>query len=310
MPVGHATLLRAGVLILGALMLLGSISADSLSLSAAGGISEGRVLQAVFGALLLGAGAAGRRLPVLWLAFGRLLLLASCIFLLGLSVTGFARAVSRPEARPYLLPRGMIPGVDAPIAYAPNVMWTLPGSLRITLDSSEVWLYGAAPVSPDSLTEALGFPSGTVFADRRQPGYNSTQSLILLMLDLRDNNPPDTVVLIAGEADARAALDTGDPRWPLGSGGFIAAVGSRDLSMNLEGRELAERVAGVQMVNRSVLNALAGEYGFRAVFLWIPACGSDSSVCRTLDSLMAIPQEERLDTRFLPARTNHPGDVN
>jgi hypothetical protein len=272
-------------------MLLGSIFARHLSLSASDGLSEGRVLLAVSGALLLGAGVAGRRLPGLWRAFGRLLFLVGCIYLVRLSAAGFAGALSSSEARQYPMPPGMIPGVDVPVVYAPHVMWTLPGSLGATLDSSEVWLYGAAPVNPDSLVEALGFPSGTVLADRRQPGYNSTQSLILLMLDLRDNPPPGAVVLTAGEADARAAMDTGDPRWPLGSGSFIAAVGSRDLSMNLEGRELAGRVAGVQSINRRVLQALAGEYGFRAVFLWIPAGGSNSSVGRALDSLMAIPRQ-------------------
>jgi hypothetical protein len=218
MPVGHATLLRAGVLILGALMLLGSIFADSLSLSAAGGISEGRVLQAVFGALLLGAGAAGRRLPVLWLAFGRLLLLASCIFLLGLSVTGFARAVSRPEARPYLLPRGMIPGVDAPIAYAPNVMWTLSRFTPRNAGFIGGLVVRSSPGKPGLADRGPRFP----FRDgvRRSPPARLQLDPVADTPDAgpQGQHPPDTVVLIAGEADARAAMDTGDPRWPLGSG--------------------------------------------------------------------------------------------
>ena len=76
-----------------------------------------------------------------------------------------------------------------------------------------------------------------------------------------------------------------------GSGGFVTAVGSRDLSMNLEGRELAGRAVGVQNINRRVFQALAGEYGFRALFLWIPAGGSNSSMGRAPDSLMAVPRE-------------------
>lgn len=274
----------------GGAMLAGSLLAGRLALSASGGVSEGRLLLGVFGILLLGAGVAGKRLPVVWLGFGRLLLCGCCAALLWLTLTVFARAAVRREPATPLLEPGMVPGVEYPLTYTPHVLWTLPGSYPANLQNSPVRVYGDLRGNPDSLLEAMGVTPGIAWADRRQPGYNSTQSLILLMLDLRGNPPPETVVLTAGMADLLAALDTGDPVWPLGSGSFLAATGSsHDLSMDMEGSELALGVARVQLVNRAVLQALAAEYGFRAGYVWLPGECRAFPEHTLVDSIMASP---------------------
>lgn len=282
---GGRAMVRAAAVFLGALLLIGSFLAGRLSLSASGGVSEGRVLLAVFGVLLAGAGAAGKRLPALWKGFGRLLFCGCLALLLWFSVTGFLGALAR--GRPALLPPGTVPGAAGPLAYRPHVLWTLPGSVPGRPGTRPVWLYGGTLDDAGPLLQGLGIEPGEGVSDRRQPGYNSTQSLILLMLDLRGNSVPAEVILTAGEADVRAALSTGDPVWPLGSNAFLEATGpSCDLSGNLEGSELAMALAEAQLVNRAVLMALAAEYGFRASFVWLPGDGAFPEQA-LVDSLMA-----------------------
>ncbi len=266
--------MRSGRLLLlvsGLLLMLISLSADKIGFSAHGSFGEGQVLLVIFGTLLAVAGAAGNKFILVWRYFG--LLLSVCIlavvFLLAL------RSLSKQSTRTdddIILP-SIFPEREDSLFYRPHVIWTgeeMDPSPSLFREDS-VWIYGAVPVNPenetlpDSIREYLR--EGTL--DRRQPMYNSTQSLILLMMDLRRYPPPSCVILTAGDADVRAAFSTGDPRWPMGSTRIMRALGSSgDLSMGLNGQRLAEMITRVQITNRRVLEALGRSYGFRPVFIW------------------------------------------
>jgi hypothetical protein len=263
--------LRVFTAIPGVLAAMAAVFADRLGLSASGGLSEGTLLLGAFAFLFIGAAVAGRRLPFCWMILGRVLLGVLASFLIHLSARGLLGSMTEKTAvQPHLAP-GLVTGVSEPLDYAPHVLWTRPGQFSVTLDTCAVWFYGDASVNADSIMTGPGEASVLTWADRRQPGYNSTQSLILLMMDLRNNPPPETVLIAAGPSDLRAAAETGDPRWPLGAAGFLERTGSaHDLSMNLEGPDLEQALVRVQSVNQRVLEALGEEYGFTGDFVWLP----------------------------------------
>lgn len=264
-------ILRVFTAIPGVLAAAAAVFADRLGLSASGGLSEGTLLLGAFAFLFIGAAVAGRRLSICWITLGRVLLGGLAAFLFWFSARGFLGSMTENTAvQPHLAP-GLVTEVPEPLDYAPHVLWTRPGQFSVTLDACGIWFYGDTSVNADSILTGLEETSDLPWADRRQPGYNSTQSLILLMMDLRNNPPPETVVIAAGPSDLRAAVETGDPRWPLGAASFRERTGSsHDLSMNLEGPDLEQALVRVQSVNQRILEALGEEYGFTGDFVWLP----------------------------------------
>lgn len=257
-------LIAAGILLIAV-----SLLAETLGLSRGGGFPEGQILAGGLGLLTLLASLAWRRAGSLWRVLGRSMLLMLIVILGMKSLASLVRSLKTPGSQEMLLREDLVPGVDSPLVFSPHVMWSAPG-FTAPLPGQRTWLYGSSDALPPGYC--------TSFADRRQPGYNSTQSIILLMMDLRGSDPPDTVILTAGPADARSALETGDPRFHAGYSNWMAVTGSESsLSMGLSGSDLAEAAAWTQNVNRTVLEALGREYSFQPVFLWTAetACPQD-----------------------------------
>jgi hypothetical protein len=180
------------------------------------------------------------------------------------------------------LDRGLVPGTEEDLLFRPHLLWIGAGegdawaavSAQDSSAGSSIWIYGSDQDLPDRGREMEALlksaSTGSVIVDRRQPCYNSTQSLILFLQDLHSHQPPDSVILIAGPADVAAALENGDPSWPMGSRNFLARTRSiEDLSMGISGMELALALRRVQEVNRTILGAVAREYGAGASFIWV-----------------------------------------
>jgi len=70
----------------------------------------------------------------------------------------------------------------------------------------------------DSIASLRGY----TISDYSQPFYNSTQSVIQLTLLLRDGLRPSEVLMVSGPGDVLAAIESGDPTVPLGSGVYRA----------------------------------------------------------------------------------------
>jgi len=135
-----------------------------------------------------------------------------------------------------------------------------------------------------------------------EAGYVSTQELITLMLELREGNVPDVVVFYDGVNDVWAAFQSGQAGLPQNEfnriiefnsrdrvnwrGGFVAKLGLFRFARNLAGTvsspadaaprrsflppALGGAVIDTYLGNVRAVNALAREYGFRAVFFWQP----------------------------------------
>jgi hypothetical protein len=285
---------RASAGLLGALLCSAAVLADVAGLSA-GGLGEGQVLAGVFGLLLLLFALSGRRFPTFWLYSGRILLACSAAFLLAGASRAFLSALrgNPPGAAADLLTPGMVPCADESLFYRPHVLWVGsrgdaggPEGPSQPDSSRTIWLYGSSTdrPSPDAIAGPAGASAASegIVVDRRQPCYNSTQSLILLMQDLCGSPPPDSVILLAGPSDIAAALENHDPVWPLGAASFLGRTrASADLSLELESRELVQEFERVQEINRAALAALSVEYGFGASFEWIG--GTKLPPCSTAD---------------------------
>ncbi len=287
-----------------------SLLSDAAGMSDPGGLGEGQLLAMVFGTLMILAAVLWRSFPPFWRMLGRLILLALCLYAVRGAAGAFARAVTGPASTaadgPVLGP-GFVPSSAVDLRYAPHVMWTAagpdrgPGGPGSPGTDGLVRIYGSSGDGSAGLDRAVLdtlriSPGSETLLDRRQPRYNSTQSLILLMCDLRDCPPPATVVLTAGIDDVSAAYANRDPVWPAGSQAFRLAAGSRcDLSADLGGGTLAAAVASAQEVNRRVLGAIGDEYGFETRFVWL-GCPEEAildgpedfaALCRQVDSLVA-----------------------
>lgn|GEM_PF-4077954 len=281
MTPGALRKVRIAAALAGLLFLLVAILADPLGLSRQGGTGEGQVIAAVLGALLITAGAAGRRFIEIWRCFGLLVLAGISFFLL----TGVSRALISALASPVPYDPSMVlkgeimrhPG--SVLLFRPHVLWVKAGEVREAPgqaaegETSSVWLYGHSDEPEAGDDFGACFHEDCLLVDRRQPCYNSTQSLILLMEDLRSGAHPDRVVMIAGKYDLQGAEASGDPRWPVAASEFGRQLSCRyDLSSNLTGETLMEGLERVSTVNRRILEALGREYGFQAEMQWeVPA---------------------------------------
>ena len=278
-----ARTLRIVSSIAGGTLLIISILMHWLGLSPGSGLGEGNILLMSLAALLLAGAAAGKRIIQLWRILGHTVLVIIIAYMLHGIANAFMTASREPvrdteRSTVQDLRQGILLEAESELEYRPHVLWSVPGLPErfspVTPDNlSGVWIYGASPMQPassaDMLARSIIARLEERIVDRRQPFYNSTQSLVLLMMDLRENSSPDTVFLIAGRVDVLAALDTGDPRWPAGSSEFSELLGrNENISMNLDGEELASATAEVQWVNGRVLQALGNEYGFEGVFVW------------------------------------------
>ncbi len=137
-----------------------------------------------------------------------------------------------------------------------------------------------------------------------EPGYVNTQEVITLMLELRRGNVPDIAVFYDGVNDSWAAFQSGVAGVPQNEAnrvvefnlrdrlnlrrGFVERLALYRLSrgiVRLTGEalsggsarrsflppSLANDVVDVYLENVRLVNALAREYGFRAVFFWQPS---------------------------------------
>jgi lysophospholipase L1-like esterase len=136
-----------------------------------------------------------------------------------------------------------------------------------------------------------------------EAGYVTTQEVLTLMLELRRGNIPDVVVFYDGVNDAWSSFQNGVAGIPQNEFNRVAEFNSRD-RLNLRGGVLEKlgmyRVArsvagalgrsggsraarrqsidpvvvdatvGTYFANVKLVNALAREFGFRAVFFWQP----------------------------------------
>lgn len=272
---------RIAAALAGLLFLLVAILADPLGLSRQGGTGEGQVLAGVLGAVLMTAGAAGRRFIEIWRWFGLLVLGAVCLLLLFGTTRTLIAALkpSPPYDRSLVLKEEIISQPGSVLLFSPHVLWV---SAKTSSDDSPdlvddvsnvIWLYGYVDPPEDGNGFNESIPQDAVVVDRRQPMYNSTQALILLMTHLRSEEAPDRVLLIAGKYDLEGAEASGDPRWPVAAMEFGRQLNCRyDLSLNLTGEAMTEGLERLRTVNLRILEALGREYGFQAEMQWeVPA---------------------------------------
>ncbi len=146
-----------------------------------------------------------------------------------------------------------------------------------------------------------------------ETGYVTTQEVITLMLELRRGNVPDIAVFYDGVNDSWAAFQSGVAGVPQNEinrivefnlrdrlnwrGGFVGRLAlfrlsrgiARSSTAQLSGGttrrsflspSLANDVVDVYLENVRLVNALAREYGFRAVFFWQPSIYSKTNLSR------------------------------
>jgi hypothetical protein len=160
--------------------------------------------------------------------------------------------------------------------------------------------------SPDSLTipslvalrlRDLGYQDVETL-NLAQPAYNSTQGLITLLLEIRNNRRPDLVVSLDGNNDVLAELRERRAGAILGESDLAlrSAIGWRGLRANLLGllrysalvrRLLAmapapapvapegcDAVASQYLAVIRSAEALGREFGFRVIYAWQPHLGT------------------------------------
>ncbi len=183
-----------------------------------------------------------------------------------------------------------------------------PNQLRIfMLGGSTMWGWGARDdfTIPSLVSKELNRElAGRVrVVNLGETGYVSTQEVITLMLELRRRNVPDIAVFYDGVNDSWAAFQSGvagvpqneinrrvefnlreQLNWRRGFVGKLAlyrlsrgitrstgeSLSAESTRGNFLSPSLANEVVDVYLENVRLVNALAREYGFRAVFFWQP----------------------------------------
>ncbi len=170
---------------------------------------------------------------------------------------------------------------------------------------STLWGYGARDefTIPSLVSRKLAsrLPAAPYVVNYGEAGYVTTQEMITLILELQKGNVPDVVVFYDGVNDAWAAFQSGVAGIPQNEINRVIEFNSRD-RLNWQ-RGLTERVGlfrfargvmgslgtspedgtrrfleptlatsvvDVYLANVRLVNVLAREYGFRAVFFWQP----------------------------------------
>lgn len=179
--------------------------------------------------------------------------------------------------------------------------------LRILMfGGSTMWGYGARDdfTIPSLVSKKLNSQSAGAawVVNLGETGYVSTQEVITLMLELRRGNVPDIAVFYDGVNDAWAAFQSGVGGIPQNETNRVVEFNLRDqlnwrrgfmekLALYRLGRSvrlfgdglsgasagrgfaspsLANAVVDAYLGNVRLVNALAREFGFRAVFFWQP----------------------------------------
>ncbi len=180
-----------------------------------------------------------------------------------------------------------------------------PNQLRIFMfGGSTMWGWGARDdfTIPSLVSKELNRQlAGRVrVVNLGETGYVSTQEVITLMLELRRGNVPDIVVFYDGVNDSWAAFQSGVAGIPLNEVNRVAEFNSRNqlnwrrgfvekLALSRLSRGIARstgesvsaestrrsltslaNVVDAYLGNVRLVNALAREYGFRAIFFWQP----------------------------------------
>ncbi len=171
---------------------------------------------------------------------------------------------------------------------------------------STLWGYGARDdyTIPSLVSKRLAgrLPAAPFVVNYGEPGYVTTQELITLMLELRAGNVPDVVVFYDGVNDAWAAFQSGVAglpqnevnrvvefnsrnrvawrrgvlekvglyRFTRGVLGSLGATPAEGASRRFLDPTLAAATVDTYFANVRLVNMLAREYGFRAVFYWQP----------------------------------------
>ncbi len=183
------------------------------------------------------------------------------------------------------------------------------GQLRVFMfGGSMLWGQGARDefTIPSLVSKKLTrqLASGAWVVNLAENGYVSTQEVIALMLELRNGNVPDVVVFLDGVNDPFAAFQTGVAGVPQNENHRVAefnalrrfsvrqvvvdrlalyrlaAAAARSVGLAPSARgpgtnivltdALASDVVDVYLRNVSVVEGLAAQFGFRAVFFWQP----------------------------------------
>ncbi|MGQ0549335.1 MAG: SGNH/GDSL hydrolase family protein [Armatimonadota bacterium] len=183
-----------------------------------------------------------------------------------------------------------------------------PGQAKIFMfGGSTLWGYGARDefTIPSLVSKKLAsrLPAAPYVVNYGEPGYVSTQELITLILELRKGNVPDVVIFYDGVNDAWAAFQSGVAgipqneinrvtefnsrnrvawrqgllekvglyRFMRGVLGSLGAAPAEGASRRFLEPALAGTTVDVYLANVRLVNMLAREYGFRAVFYWQPS---------------------------------------
>lgn len=360
---GTVRFLRLSASIAGLIFIAASVLADSLGLSAEGGLSRNQLVILILGCVFLTAGILGRRFAGVY-RYSGLLLINLLLFLLLLDIISLAAMKlfmpsrislhARKITESELLSPGDQPGGAR---YAPYVVWkALPGltgestdSLghRITpgstvLNGSEgirIFLLGGsaswgtgvgdretvAAHLASQLRDSLG--QDIELLNLSQVGWNSTQEMIELIMELRSGNVPDIVVFMDGFNDVFTAYQSGQAgmhqnylqtaqlmenriRFPglldriwhttnisiladmILRTGVFAESGSAQLvtceTLGADLENLSEEVVSLCLANYSVIRTLGSSYGFRCMFIWQPVIW--------LGGKPLSPEEERISS--------------
>jgi len=217
-------ILRFSSLVSGFVLTAAGIFADYIGLSAGAGVGRGQVILVFLGTLLMLAGIVGKRLLPIYRLFSRVVLsaiLLLCMFELASTAIIMMNETRGGSEGGFVL--RLAP--DLASRYYPFVGWRcyLPDSLS---DPDVLLLGGSALALPrsDGINPSVGVRldsiasyRGHTLSDYSQPFYNSTQSLIQLILLLRDGLRPSDVLLVSGPGDVLAAIESGAPMVPVGT---------------------------------------------------------------------------------------------
>jgi len=284
-------MVRISALLLGVVLVLVSLLANRIGLSAYAEAGRGQIITGCIGCFLLVGGLLGRHFPRFHAVLAVTLFSAFLAFMI-LELLGSAWLLWRMDSADGN--RFVLRFRDAPgTVHAPYVGWQnrtpriVPEPGLLLFGGSELALpENADPPSTvafllDSLRTADG--KGGI-SDYSQPHYSAAQSLVTLLLQLRDGVRSPEVLLVCGPGDVLAALSTGDPIIPVGTDIFrsLTWTGREEPVALRELRERAIRRNTPRLAISVLLNAEEEEETFFDPYLGL-ADRSDPA----LDSLAA-----------------------
>ncbi|MBN2586490.1 MAG: SGNH/GDSL hydrolase family protein [Candidatus Fermentibacteraceae bacterium] len=242
---GSVKFLRVSALVSGIILVLVSVAADALGLSAGEGLSRNQAVIGLLGLMLTTAGVFGRKFINAYRFAGLFFLNLVVVFLL---IDVLSLVILKVWAPPQMLlhtRKTLGSSLTEPVNqagtahYSPYVMWrALPGLTGESTDSlghritpgshgiqngcgTRIFLLGGSAtwgIGVDDretiaahLVELLGDSIGSdlEITNLSQVGWNSTQEMIELLFELRDGNVPDIVVFMDGFNEVFTAYQSG-----------------------------------------------------------------------------------------------------